>query len=37
MMAKLHGLDWKKVADTLRNVGAPTTAKEVGLNEQHIV
>ena len=37
MMAKLHGLDWQKVADTLRNVGAPTTAKELGLNEQHIV
>ena len=26
MMAKLHGLDWQKVTDTLRNVGAPTTA-----------
>src|ERR1041384_2374679 len=37
MMAKLHGLDWQKVANTLRNVGAPTTAKELGLNEQHIV
>ena len=37
MMAKLHGLDWEKVTDTLRNVGAPTTAKELGLNEQHIV
>ena len=37
MMAKLHGLDWEKVVDTLRNVGAPTTAKELGLNEQHVV
>lgn len=37
MMAKLHGLDWERVADTLRNVGAPTAAVKIGLNEQQIV
>jgi glycerol-1-phosphate dehydrogenase [NAD(P)+] len=31
LMAKLQGQDWKKVSKTLRNVGAPTTAKEIGL------
>lgn len=31
MMAKLQGQDWKKIIKTLKNVGAPTTAKEIGL------
>ncbi|MBM2851493.1 MAG: glycerol-1-phosphate dehydrogenase [Candidatus Nitrosotenuis sp.] len=31
MMAKLQGQDWKKITKTLKNVGAPTTAKEIGL------
>ena len=31
MMAKLQGQDWKKIANTLKNVGAPTTAKKIGL------
>jgi len=32
MMAKLQGQDWKKIVRTLKNVGAPTTAKKIGLN-----
>ena len=32
MMAKLQGQDWKKFAKTLKNVGAPTTAREIGLD-----
>jgi len=31
MMAKLHGQDWKKIVKTLKAVGAPTTAKQIGL------
>ncbi len=31
MMAKLQGQDWKKIAKTLKNLGAPTTAKKIGL------
>ena len=31
MMAKLQGQDWKKIAKTLKNIGAPTTAKQIGL------
>ena len=31
MMAKLQGQDWKKIARVLRDVGAPTTAKKIGL------
>ncbi|QLH08093.1 sn-glycerol-1-phosphate dehydrogenase [Candidatus Nitrosotenuis sp. DW1] len=33
MMAKLQGQDWKKITNTLKNVGAPTTAKEIGLTQ----
>jgi len=32
MMAKLQGQDWKKFEKTLKDVGAPTTAKEIGLD-----
>jgi len=31
MMAKLQGQDWGKIVKTLKNVGAPTTAKQIGL------
>ena len=31
MMAKLQGQDWKKIVSTLKDVGAPTTAKQIGL------
>lgn len=37
MMAKLHGLDWEKVAETLENVGAPTKAKQIKLREDDVV
>lgn len=33
MMAKLQGQDWRKITKTLKNVGAPTTAKEIGLTQ----
>ena len=32
MIAKLQGQDWKKIVRTLKNVGAPTSAKEIGLS-----
>ena len=31
MIAKLQGQDWRKIVQTLKNVGAPTSAKEIGL------
>jgi glycerol-1-phosphate dehydrogenase [NAD(P)+] len=37
MMAKLHGLDWEKIAKTLESVGAPTKAKQIKLTEEHVV
>ncbi len=37
MMAKLQGQDWKKIAKTLKDVGAPTSAKQVGLKSDEVV
>lgn len=34
MIAKLQGQDWKKIAKTLKNVGAPTTAKKIGIKPE---
>ncbi len=37
MMARLHGLDWKRVKETLERVGAPTTAEELGVEPGYII
>jgi glycerol-1-phosphate dehydrogenase [NAD(P)+] len=37
MMAKLHGLDWLKIAETLENIGAPTKAQQIKLSEECVV
>lgn len=36
MMAKLQGQDWKKIARTLKNVGAPTNASQIGLDAEDV-
>src|ERR671924_734818 len=33
IMAKLHNLDWKQITKTLKEIGAPTTAQEISINE----
>ncbi len=37
MIAKLHGIEWERIAGTLRDVGAPTTAGEIGLDADTVV
>jgi glycerol-1-phosphate dehydrogenase [NAD(P)+] len=37
MMMYLHGGDWKSIRDTLRKVKAPTTAAELGIEEEYII
>ena len=37
MMAKLQGQDWKKIAKALKDLGAPTTAKQIGLNSKLLI
>jgi len=37
MMAYLHGIDWKRIKKTLEVIGAPTTAKELGIEDEYII
>ena len=37
MMAKLHGQDWKKIVKALKEVGAPVTAKQIGLTNDEVI
>ena len=37
MMAKLQGQDWENIAKTLRAVGAPTTAAQIGIKDDDVV
>ena len=34
LISKLQGQDWKKIVKALKDVGAPTTAKEIGLRPE---
>lgn len=34
LIAKMQGQDWKKIIQMLKNVGAPTKAKEIGLEPE---
>ena len=36
-MMYLHGGDWKKISDALKMIGAPTTAKELGIEDKYIL
>ncbi|MEM3587436.1 MAG: iron-containing alcohol dehydrogenase, partial [Candidatus Jordarchaeaceae archaeon] len=37
IMMYLHGGDWTKIVDTLKKVGAPTTAKELNIDRETII
>ena len=37
MMAYLHGMDWKRIKETLKRINAPTTATELGLKDEAVV
>ncbi len=37
MISKLQGEDWRKIAKALKDVGAPTTAKQIGVTKNEIV
>ncbi|TEU08204.1 NAD(P)-dependent glycerol-1-phosphate dehydrogenase [Candidatus Bathyarchaeota archaeon] len=37
MMAKLHGVDWQALKESLRIIGAPTNANELGVEADTIV
>ncbi|MHA1711934.1 MAG: NAD(P)-dependent glycerol-1-phosphate dehydrogenase [Candidatus Freyarchaeota archaeon] len=37
MMAHLHGANWRRIRDTLKRVGAPTTAEELGVEPEQVI
>jgi len=37
MMAYLYEMNWKRIKKTLRKVGAPITAAELGIESKYIV
>jgi glycerol-1-phosphate dehydrogenase [NAD(P)+] len=37
MMMYLHGGDWKKIREALINIGAPTTAKRLGVDDDAVI
>jgi glycerol-1-phosphate dehydrogenase [NAD(P)+] len=37
MMMELQGGNWKMIRDALKNIGAPTTAKELGFADEDII
>jgi glycerol-1-phosphate dehydrogenase [NAD(P)+] len=37
MMAKLHGLNWQALRESLKTIGAPTTAEELGISDKTII
>jgi glycerol-1-phosphate dehydrogenase [NAD(P)+] len=37
MMAYLHGANWKRIKDAIRQLGAPTNAKELGVKSGDII
>lgn len=37
MITKLQGQNWKQIVKTLKDVGAPTTAKQIGLNNEQVI
>ncbi|MDR2698382.1 MAG: NAD(P)-dependent glycerol-1-phosphate dehydrogenase [Candidatus Methanoplasma sp.] len=37
MMMKLQGGDWERIRDALKNIGAPTTAEELGFTDEEII
>ena len=37
MMMKLHGGNWKRIRDALAQIGAPTTAAQVGIADDYII
>jgi len=37
MMARLHNIDWRRIRETLKKVGAPTTAEELGVEPKDVI
>jgi glycerol-1-phosphate dehydrogenase [NAD(P)+] len=37
LTAFLHGTNWQRIKGTLKRIGAPTTAKELGVKDEAVI
>lgn len=37
MMAKLHGMNWTEIAETLRRAGTPVSALQIGISREEVI
>ena len=37
MMSKLHGLNWRRIKNSLKTIGAPTSAEELNIDTQIVI
>jgi glycerol-1-phosphate dehydrogenase [NAD(P)+] len=37
LTAYLHNANWKRIKNTLKKIGAPTTAKDLGVKSKNII
>jgi len=37
LTAFIHGANWQQIKNTLKQIGAPTTAKELGINDEDVI
>lgn len=37
IMGYIHGINWRRIKKTLRKLGLPVSAKELGVKEEHII
>jgi len=37
MMSYLYGENWRRIRETLKEIGAPTTAKELGVKDEFVI
>ncbi len=37
MMTYLYGEDWQRIREVLKDIGAPTTAKDLGIKDEYII
>jgi len=37
MIARLHNIDWRRIRETLKKVGAPTTAEQLEVEPKHVI
>lgn len=37
MMAKLHGMDWVKIVETLKKAGTPVNAPQIGISKKEVI